>query len=90
MRISAFVALALTTAAALAPRPATAAYNLPWCAQYQDASVIFSCAFYTREQCMATVSGVGGFCMLNPRLRRSTAAYDEPRRTKRRHHTKDD
>jgi len=88
MRISVFVALALATAAALAPRPAAAAYNLPWCAQLYDMSNVLSCAFYTREQCMATVSGIGGFCMENPRLPRSPAAYYEPQRTKRRHHAR--
>jgi hypothetical protein len=66
MRISAFVALMLMTAAALAPRPA-AAFNYPWCATYYDVSLgMKSCAFTSYEQCMATVSGVGGICAQNP------------------------
>ena len=67
MRISAFVALMLMMAAALAPRPAAAAFNYPWCATYYDISLgMKSCAFTSFEQCMATVSGVGGICSQNP------------------------
>jgi hypothetical protein len=87
MRISAFVVLGLVTAAL--PRPAAAAYNLPWCAQYFDRSAIRSCAFATREQCMATVSGIGGYCIQNIATLPPYAPYEayyEPRRTKRRHH----
>ena len=83
MRISAF-ALALATAAAFAPRPAAAAYNLPWCAQYYDKSAVRSCAFYTFAQCQATVSGIGGFCFQNP-FGSPSYGY-EPRRAKRRHY----
>ena len=65
MRILALAVLA-SVAASLAPRPAAAAFNLPWCAQYYDRSGIRSCAFYTYQQCMATLSGIGGFCIQNP------------------------
>ena len=78
---------AIVTAAALAPRPAAAAYNLPWCAQYYDRSAIRSCAFYTFEQCRETVNGIGGLCFHNPFG--PPAAYGgnyEPRRAKRRHY----
>jgi hypothetical protein len=67
MRISAFVALMLMTAAGLAPRPAAAAFDYPSCATYYDVSRgIKSCAFTSYEQCMATISGVGGVCSQNP------------------------
>ena len=57
-------------AAALLAAPAAAfaqsAYDYPWCAVYGtgdgDAT---NCGFVTREQCMATVSGVGGRCEPN-------------------------
>jgi hypothetical protein len=87
MRISVFVVLGLVTAAL--PRPAAAAYNLPWCAQYFDRSAIRSCAFATREQCMATVSGIGGYCIQNIATLPPYAPYEayyEPRRTKHRRH----
>ena len=86
MRISAF-ALALATVAAFAPRPAAAAYNLPWCAQYYDRSAVRSCAFYTHEQCLTTVSGIGGFCFRNPfGPPQAYGGSYEPRRAKRRHY----
>lgn len=86
MRIFGFIGLALVAAAALAPRPAAAAYYYPWCAVYQDRSGIHSCAFATFEQCLATVSGVGGFCEQNPNGP-PPWAYGEYRRPKpRRHH----
>ena len=39
-----------------------------WCAEYSggDFGGSTSCYFVTREQCMAAVSGVGGFCRINP------------------------
>ena len=64
MRISGFVALMLGTTAVFAPRPAAAAYNFPWCATYYDSNVV-ACSFMSFEQCMASVSGVGGHCTQN-------------------------
>jgi Protein of unknown function (DUF3551) len=83
MRISAFVALTLVTMAAFAPRPAAAAYNLPWCAQYYESNIL-SCAFTSYMQCMATVSGVGGLCIQNFRYP-PPPPYVEPQRAKARH-----
>lgn len=86
MRISAVVALTLVTVAAFAPRPAAAAYNLPWCAFLSD-SQTYSCAFTSLQECWATVLGIGGFCRPNYR----SGVYPpyppaaEPRRTKRHH-----
>jgi hypothetical protein len=42
------------------------AQNYPWCAHLDfggDESV--NCAFVSFDQCMATVRGIGGFCMAN-------------------------
>ena len=40
--------------------------NTRWCAQY-GASLggATNCGFFTIEQCRATVSGIGGFCVPN-------------------------
>jgi hypothetical protein len=40
------------------------AQNMPWCAQYstRDGS---TCGFTTFQQCMATITGIGGFCNQN-------------------------
>jgi hypothetical protein len=82
MRISAFVVLTLVTMSALASPPAAAAYNLPWCATYYDSNVV-SCAFTSFEQCMASVSGVGGLCTQNI-LYPPRPPYAEPHRVKSR------
>ncbi len=86
MRIVGFVGSALVAALALAPRPSAAAYDYPWCAKYYDRSGIFSCAFATYGQCMATISGVGGLCMQNPSYTPPPPPYVEYRHPKRHHH----
>jgi len=55
--------LALAFVAALGG--AAAAQNYPWCALYNAGGGGENCGFSTREQCDATVSGIGGFCQLN-------------------------
>ena len=41
------------------------AQNYPWCAIYDVGDAAYNCGFVSREQCMATVSGIGGFCNAN-------------------------
>jgi hypothetical protein len=43
------------------------AQNYPWCAQYGGGTMGggVNCGFTTYEQCMATLSGNGGFCNRN-------------------------
>jgi hypothetical protein len=42
------------------------AQNYPWCAQYGwHGGGGRNCGFSTWQQCMATVSGVGGYCEPN-------------------------
>jgi len=59
-----FAAIVLASLAAIA-RPA-AAIEYPWCAQYagEDGGGR-NCGFSTLQQCMATVSGIGGGCERN-------------------------
>lgn len=40
-------------------------YNLPWCAILDDDGNL-SCAYYNEQQCLATLSGIGGECVRNP------------------------
>jgi len=84
MRISAFVALMLMTGAAFAPRPAAAAYDLPWCAFLSD-SQTYSCAYRSLQECWATVLGIGGYCRPNYRYGFSPPSPPDtpPRRAKR-------
>ena len=43
------------------------AQNYPWCAQYSGRALggAMNCGFTSFAQCMATVSGIGGFCIQN-------------------------
>jgi len=47
---------------------AQSAYDYPWCAQYtsRGGSGALSCYYATYAQCMATVSGIGGYCIRSP------------------------
>jgi hypothetical protein len=61
--IVAFVAL---TAMAQTPANALPHDPYPWCANYDSHGFGGSnCGFSTWNQCMATVSGIGGFCVPN-------------------------
>jgi hypothetical protein len=83
MRKSVLVALTLMATAAMAPRPAAAAYNYPWCATFYDPSRgMKSCSFTSYEQCMETISGIGGICAVNP-FYPPPPPYAERRRAKR-------
>jgi len=50
-------------AVALLARP-TSAQSPPWCAILDNDEQ--QCSYYTQEQCLQTVSGVGGVCIRNP------------------------
>ena len=59
------VIASLGLAAVLAAVPAHAV-EYPWCAQYGGRSGgARNCGFTSYAQCMATVSGIGGFCERN-------------------------
>lgn len=47
--------------------PAAARPPTPWCAQLSNPNGAIDCAYWTFEQCHATVWGVGGSCFPNPR-----------------------
>ncbi len=72
-----FLLLALVGAATMLGSPARA-QNYPWCAQYSGRALggAQNCGFVSFAQCMATVWGIGGFCVQNnmyqppPRARR--------------------
>jgi len=68
MRTAILVAAVLATIEFM-PRPGAAAIYYPWCAQYYNLSSSRSCAFVTRDQCMASLGGIGGYCYDNPKPR---------------------
>ena len=65
IRQRAMALVALAALAVLAPSPSLAAEQ-KWCAQYgRGGDGGRNCGFATIEQCMLTVSGIGGFCEPN-------------------------
>ena len=65
MRLATIV-VALVGPALFAPSAARANIEYPWCAVYGGrAGGASNCGFSTWDQCMATVSGIGGFCEPN-------------------------
>jgi len=63
------------------------AQNYPWCAQYakgDDAGL--NCGFISFEQCLATVRGVGGFCIQNNTYEAPPASYASPKRHRLKQH----
>ena len=66
MRKTLLALAALSATAAFLPPPAQAV-EYPWCAQYggRGGDGGRNCGFVSFEQCMATVSGIGGFCERN-------------------------
>ena len=57
------VVLAMLAATAAIGQPAQA-QNYPWCA-HNTKDGGFNCAFTTFHQCLADISGIGGFCEQN-------------------------
>ena len=83
-----FAAIAIAAMAALA-RPA-AAIEYPWCAQYsggEDGGGGRNCGFVSREQCMETIRGMGGFCEQNLFY---TGPAERPTKHARKHKHHDD
>ena len=62
------------------------AQNYPWCAQYSGRALggAMNCGFVSFEQCMATVTGIGGFCVRNT-LYQPQAGPHSSTRHRRRH-----
>lgn len=64
MRLLALLAAGVTFAAAVPSIAQADPYR--WCAEYNTGDAARNCGFVTYQQCMATVSGIGGACMPNP------------------------
>lgn len=77
MRLSLFVVAMLWGIAMVGPR--AQAQDYPWCGIYaKDGDV--HCFFTSLEQCMATVSGIGGFCQRNTTLAPAAAVPNAHKR----------
>jgi Protein of unknown function (DUF3551) len=51
------------------------AQNGAWCAYYDFKGGATNCGFATFQQCLATVSGIGGSCGPNPQSQPSRGPY---------------
>jgi len=74
MRSPSLFAFAIA-AAAIVSGTSAKAQNYPWCAQYKGLGGATNCGFVSFEQCLATVSGIGGFCMQNNTYRPSLGPH---------------
>ncbi len=85
MRILVLCSLVIAVVFALDAR--TTAEAATWCAAYRNGST--NCGFYTYEQCLAGLSGIGGSCSRNPSesgvkkpaARKAGKAARKPKRT---------
>jgi hypothetical protein len=79
LALAAFIAAAALSGAT---KPALA-IDYPWCAQYGGADDGGrNCGFVSYEQCMLTISGMGGFCERN--LYYNSSASEKPRAKRKR------
>ena len=51
------------------------AQNYPWCAMMNMGDQVVNCGFTTFQQCMDTVSGIGGFCVQNNTYQPTPGSY---------------
>jgi len=59
--------LAAGAATIACPTPA-AAYDYAWCVQGRGVGIPGDCSYQTYGQCMASASGRGLYCNINPRV----------------------
>jgi hypothetical protein len=62
------------------------AESYPWCARYAKGGDGESCGFTTFDQCMADVSGIGGYCARNTQYVPLLAMPGPRTRSERRRH----
>lgn len=72
----------LIAALSLGTNDAKAERYWPWCARYDGWTIV--CGFATFQQCLATVSGVGGICQQNV-MGPTVAEVSAPRKRKHRY-----
>ena len=72
----AILALSAATAGTVAGTAPAAAYDYPYCVQGRGIGIPGDCSYRTYGQCMASASGRGLYCNVNPRA----ALNQQPRR----------
>ena len=68
MRLQMILLFLVAVALSCAPQGASAqsAYSYQWCSYDVGRSGQFSCYFSSFQQCIATISGIGGLCVSSP------------------------
>jgi hypothetical protein len=64
----AILALSAATAASVTGTSPAAAYDYPYCVQGRGVGVPGDCSYSSYGQCMASASGRGLYCTVNPRV----------------------
>ena len=64
----AILALSAATAATVAGTLPAAAYDYPYCVQGRGVGIPGDCSYTSYAQCMASASGRGLYCNINPRV----------------------
>jgi hypothetical protein len=59
---------------------AQSAYSYPWCSKQRE-SWATSCYFTSYQQCMTTISGIGGYCYQSPYYHAPASVQPRHRRT---------
>jgi Protein of unknown function (DUF3551) len=80
MIVIAALALAATVAGAPQTASAQSPYSYPWCAKLYLKNGATSCYYASRQVCMETVSGIGGYCFQNPAYRGASTSSPRYRR----------
>jgi len=65
---TAILALSAISGATLASSAPAMAYDYPWCAQGRGVGFPGDCSYQNRGQCLASASGRGLDCNINPRV----------------------
>jgi hypothetical protein len=68
------------------PASAQSPYSYPWCARMGTRNGPTSCYFTSREQCMTTLSGIGGYCYESPYYQPPLRARDKAANARRPRH----
>ena len=72
----AILALSAASAVTIAGTAPAAAYDYPYCVQGRGVGIPGDCSYSTYQQCLASASGRGLYCNVNPRA----ALNQQPRR----------
>jgi hypothetical protein len=76
------IAVALLGEMPVAPAQSPTSY--PWCSRaFKMDTSATSCYFTSREQCMATLSGIGGYCIQSPYFHAAVAGASARSRGRR-------